>query len=177
MPTTFLESSLNPLLRKPGDKKGTVPLGELQKGETLRAATGDAKVQAVELHSQKVPVYNIEIHGEHVYEVGTLGLLAHNAYADTFFKAFPHLRGKVVVHHRIEQQVLNRFPGMFTSAEIHGLKNLTGIPKHLNSQVHLSDVRRLWNNFYAKNPDATRADLNHFARIIDAWVLKGIALP
>jgi hypothetical protein len=30
--------------------------------------------------NQSVPVYNIEVHGEHVYQVGELGLLVHNAY-------------------------------------------------------------------------------------------------
>lgn len=44
-----------------------MPLGELLPGETLRAA------------SVALPVYNIEIHGEHVYQVGQLGLLVHNA--------------------------------------------------------------------------------------------------
>lgn len=44
------------------------------------------------------------------------------------FKAFPWLKGKVVVHHAIEQQVLKRYPGLFTKADIHALDNLRGIP-------------------------------------------------
>jgi hypothetical protein len=154
-----------------------LPLAELVDGERLQGLDGLAVVLSVTLSRVSQPVYNIEVHGEHVYQVGELGLVVHNTYADTFFKAFPHLRGQVVVHHRIEQQVLSRFPGMFGRAEIHSLGNLTGIPKHLNSKLHLSEIRRIWNNFYTKNPTATRVDIEHFARIIDDWVLKGIALP
>jgi hypothetical protein len=159
------------------DQQDWIPLGELRVGETLRTTNGDAAVLSVQICNKSAPVYNIEVRGEHVYQAGHLGTLVHNTYADTFFNAFPHLRGQVVVHHRIEQQVLSRFPGMFGRAEIHSLGNLTGIPKHLNSKVHLSEIRRIWNNFYTKNPTATRADIEHFARIIDDWVLKGIALP
>lgn len=35
---------------------------------------------SVAIVSTNTPVYNIEVHGEHVYQVGDLGLLVHNAY-------------------------------------------------------------------------------------------------
>ena len=69
-------------------------------------------------------------------------------YRGTFFKAHPELEGKVVVHHRVEQQVLTRYPGRFTKAEIHSLENLRGIPKLANPDLHLSGIRREWNAFY-----------------------------
>ncbi|MBX3420953.1 MAG: hypothetical protein KF752_05275 [Pirellulaceae bacterium] len=61
------------------DQQDWMPLGQLQPGQTLRAADGPAVVLSVTIHNHIVPVYNIEIHGQHVYQVGELGLLVHNA--------------------------------------------------------------------------------------------------
>jgi hypothetical protein len=61
------------------DRQDWVPLGELLPGETLRAANGAAIVLSLTMASVALPVYNIEIHGEHVYQVGELGLLVHNS--------------------------------------------------------------------------------------------------
>jgi hypothetical protein len=69
-------------------------------------------------------------------------------YRETFFAAHPALRDKVVVHHAVEQQVLKRYPGLFTEAEIHSLNNLRGVPKSINAELHLSKIRRAWNDFY-----------------------------
>jgi hypothetical protein len=60
------------------DRQDWVPLGELEAGEQLLGADGVAIVLAVRPLRTAVPVYNIEVHGEHVYEVGDLGLLVHN---------------------------------------------------------------------------------------------------
>jgi hypothetical protein len=62
------------------DRNDWVPLGELIEGETLQASNGIATVLSLALVTCSVPVYNIEVHGEHVYQVGELGLLVHNAY-------------------------------------------------------------------------------------------------
>ncbi|MCY3010854.1 MAG: polymorphic toxin-type HINT domain-containing protein, partial [Planctomycetota bacterium] len=64
------------------DRNDWVPLGKLGEGETLQAANGIATVLSVTLASCEIPVYNIEVHGEHVYQVGELGLLVHNSYID-----------------------------------------------------------------------------------------------
>ena len=69
-------------------------------------------------------------------------------YRATFFAAHPELEGQVIVHHAVEQQVLTKFPGVLTEAEIHSLENLRGIPNGINSEVHLSQIRIDWNNFY-----------------------------
>jgi hypothetical protein len=61
------------------DRSDWVPLGELAEGETLQAADGIATVLSLALVTCSLPVYNIEVHGEHVYQVGELGLLVHNA--------------------------------------------------------------------------------------------------
>ncbi|PZU07873.1 MAG: hypothetical protein DI622_17290, partial [Chryseobacterium sp.] len=60
-----------------------------------------------------------------------------NNYKANFFKANPGLEGTVVVHHAVEQQVLKRYPGLVTESEMHSLENLRGIPKEINSDVHL----------------------------------------
>ena len=71
-------------------------------------------------------------------------------YKAVFFEAYPELKGKVWVHHSIEQQVLKRYVGLFTEAEINELKMLRGIPKEVNSDIHLSKIRMEWNDFYKK---------------------------
>ena len=60
------------------DLQSWVPLGELALGETLRSADGPAVVLSVTIANTSQPVYNIEVHGEHVYQAGEFGLLVHN---------------------------------------------------------------------------------------------------
>jgi hypothetical protein len=88
-------------------------------------------------------------------------------YRETFFAAHPALRDKVIVHHAVEQQVLKRYPGLFTEAEIHSLKNLRGIPKSISPDLHLSKIRRAWNQFYRTHPSPTKQDLLGFSAQLD----------
>jgi hypothetical protein len=60
------------------DRNDWIQLSELQEGERLQAADGVATVVSIAIVSTNVPVYNIEVHGEHVYQVGDIGLLVHN---------------------------------------------------------------------------------------------------
>jgi hypothetical protein len=89
-------------------------------------------------------------------------------YARLFFMAYPELRGQVWVHHAIEQQVLRRYPGTFTRQQIHSLENLRGIPKEINSRLHLSQIRREWNRFYKAHPTATAEEIRFQAARIDS---------
>jgi RHS repeat-associated protein len=73
-------------------------------------------------------------------------------YRKTFFQAFPDLDGKVVVHHAVEQQVLTKYPGVVTEAEINSLANLRGVANEINSEVHLRRIRAMWDEFYARHP-------------------------
>jgi hypothetical protein len=98
----------------------------------------------------------------------TFGSANSNRYRTTFFGANPELRGRVFVHHAVEQQVLENYPGVVTDAEMHSLENLRGIPRHLNSELHLKQIRREWNRFYEENPTATRQQLLQKATEIDA---------
>jgi hypothetical protein len=56
-----------------------IPLGELIEGDTLQGFDGLAIVLGLSITTVAKPVYNIEVHGEHVYEIGTYRLLVHNA--------------------------------------------------------------------------------------------------
>ena len=56
-----------------------MPLAELAEGETLQGLDGLAVVLSVSLSRVSQAVYNIEVHGEHVYQVGELGVVVHNA--------------------------------------------------------------------------------------------------
>jgi hypothetical protein len=88
-------------------------------------------------------------------------------YRETFFNAHPSLRGQVVVHHAVERQAIRRYPGIVSQSEMHSLENLRGIPNGINGRVHLSQIRREWNQFYAANPTATQRQLLDFATKID----------
>jgi hypothetical protein len=91
-------------------------------------------------------------------------------YTETFFAANPSLRGQVVVHHAIELQALDKYPGLFTAAELNALGMLRGVPNELNNQFHNSALRIEWNQFYKDYPpgSATRDQILQFSRDLDA---------
>ena len=131
-----------------------------------------SEVISVEYFYHKSKVYTFEVEEDECYFVGNYGCLVHNAcYHTTFFGAYPWLKGKVVVHHAIEQQVMKRYPGLFTKADIHAIENLRGIPKKINSDLHLSKIRKEWNKFYKRFDDAgitpTKKQLEDYAKAID----------
>ena len=72
-----------------------------------------------------------------------------------------------MVHHAIEQQIVNKYPGLFTEAELHELGNLRGIPNELNNDIHLSKIRKQWNAFYRTHPTATREQVLQKVKDID----------
>lgn len=107
-----------------------------------------------------------------INKAASFGNATSNDYKATFFKANPATKGDVVVHHAVEQQVLERYPGVVTKSEMNSLENLRGIPNELNSDLHLSKIRVEWNRFY-KPFDATgtvpsKAQLLQKATEIDA---------
>ncbi|WP_124596581.1 hypothetical protein [Burkholderia stagnalis] len=105
--------------------------------------------------------------GGGTYSGAKFGLATSNDYRATFFAANPGLEGQVVVHHAVEQQVLTRYPGTVSASEMHSLENLRGIPKTVNWELHLSQIRREWNQFYRSNPNATQQQLLQKATEID----------
>ncbi|MFC9503957.1 DUF6531 domain-containing protein [Streptomyces sp. NPDC057002] len=86
----------------------------------------------------------------------TVGKNGKSTYRKTFFNANPAQKGKpLVIHHAVEQQAFKRYPGVFRKDEINSVENLRGIPKKINSTVHLRDIRKEWNSFYNSNPTTT----------------------
>jgi hypothetical protein len=61
------------------DRLDFVPAGELRVGETLRNLDGDVRIESIEQLGREERVYNLEIHGEHVFRVASSGLLVHNS--------------------------------------------------------------------------------------------------
>jgi hypothetical protein len=60
------------------DRQIFVRADSLQPNETLRTATGLTTVESWTPDLNPTPVYNIEVHGAHVYHVGTSGVVVHN---------------------------------------------------------------------------------------------------
>ncbi len=54
-------------------------MGELREGDLIQGHNRELTITAVAHHTWGNPVYNIEVHGEHVYEIGEDGILVHNA--------------------------------------------------------------------------------------------------
>ena len=97
------------------DRKEWVPLAELADGETLQGLDGLAVVLSVTLSRVTQPVYNIEVHGEHVYQVGELGVLVHNA-CPGFHHFAPRAWGSNVPY---GPKYLKRFLNASEHADIH----------------------------------------------------------
>lgn len=97
-----------------------------------------------------------------------LGSSADDLYRERFFGAFPEIDGNGVwVHHAVEQSVLKRFPGVVSASEMHSLENLRGIPPSVNGRLHLSTIRREWDDFYHSFPSPTKQQLLDKATEID----------
>ena len=61
------------------DRQEFVPAGELRVGARLRASDGRLRaVVSVQARGMRLPVYNLEVDGDHVFYVSDLKLLAHN---------------------------------------------------------------------------------------------------
>ena len=89
------------------DRQEWVPLAELAEGETLQGLDGLAVVLWVTLSRVTQPVYNIEVHGEHVYQVGELGVVVHNE-CHHIVSHFPnHTRGWSQAWSQMGQRILS----------------------------------------------------------------------
>lgn len=61
------------------NRKAFVPIGEFVPGEQLDHADGTvASIQSLTSRTSRETVYNLEVNGEHVYQVGASGILVHN---------------------------------------------------------------------------------------------------
>lgn len=98
----------------------------------------------------------------------TVGYTNDFNYRRTYINAHPEAEGKVWVHHAVEQDVLVKYPGLFTANELHSLENLRGIPNEINGRVHLSEMRVSWNEFYRTHRTPTRDQILAKATEVDA---------
>jgi hypothetical protein len=98
----------------------------------------------------------------------TFGQATTKDYPAIFYAENPELEGDVEVHHAVEQQTLKRYPGIVSEVEMHSIENLRGIPKEISSDLHQSQIRREWNQFYRQNPNASKQQLLQKATEIDA---------
>lgn len=60
------------------DRRAFVAMEELRPGERVRTIAGPAAVKSISRRAGAERVYNIEAHGEHVYEITASGVLVHN---------------------------------------------------------------------------------------------------
>ena len=60
------------------DREAWISVLELEIGETLKTLEGTTVVERRIRRPEPEPVYNIEVHGDHVYRVGESGVLVHN---------------------------------------------------------------------------------------------------
>ena len=61
------------------DREDWVPAGKLEPGEHVDTLSGPVAVTSVEPLERHPAVYNLEVHGEHVYRIAVDGVLVHNA--------------------------------------------------------------------------------------------------
>ena len=61
------------------DREDWVPAGKLEPGEQVDTLDGPVAVTSVEPLDRHPAVYNLEVHGEHVYRIAVDGVLVHNA--------------------------------------------------------------------------------------------------
>ena len=76
------------------DREEWVPAGELEPGELVDTLAGPVAVHSVQRLESALDVYNIEVHGEHVFRVTADGVLVHNACAP--------LRANMIAEHGAE---------------------------------------------------------------------------
>lgn len=145
-------------------------VGAAEKGLSAAARGVSAATRGVKAADEVADVASAVRRGETatVTRSARVGETDSTKYRDTFFEANPSVDpADTVVHHAVEQGVLRRYPGVATPEQIHSLENLRGVPRSLNSSMHLSEIRIAWNTFYRANPTTTLDDLLDYATKLD----------
>ena len=138
------------------DRNDWVPLGELEEGEHLQGEAGVAFVLTHVIVNRSVPVYNIEVHGEHVYQVGELGFLVHNACPAPIGPVTPKVTDPKLgnlVSDLFKETKVPKPIGTGSTADAVRNELLTGLPTHgrFHSQKAQEYVNSL-TNWLKKNP-------------------------
>jgi hypothetical protein len=94
-------------------------------------------------------------------------------YAKTYRQHYATYNDQIgQVHHAVEQQVLQLYPGVVTESEMNSLPNLRGMPLgDAGNQLHQGTLRAEWDAFYLRMEQEGRAptkdELLQEARILD----------
>jgi hypothetical protein len=79
---------------------------------------------------------------------------------------------ELVIHHAIPPSITNKYPDLFTEAELNSLVNLRGICRLDQESVHLP-IMHGWIDFLYSHKQTTRKDiLDEAARVDRIWGSK-----
>jgi hypothetical protein len=81
------------------ERQDWVELGDLEVGEHLWTEDGPVEILATRLISTGESVYNLEVYGDHIYQIGNAGVLVHNGCknrANHVYKIYDAKTGKVI---------------------------------------------------------------------------------
>jgi hypothetical protein len=120
---------------------------ELHVGESLRTLEGTIRIASIERLTEEARVFNLEVHGEHVYHVSADGILVHNSCESTggtrstVTSSIRDLRSSKLkdAHHVIQDAAVRDLPGYDTNAArgvvLEGPANVRGTPHHATRAV------------------------------------------
>lgn len=131
------------------DRDDFIPAGELREGEAVDGLTGATTISLITPSDYSGLVYNLEIYGEHVYRVGSSGLLAHNACTRQLRQALNTPSGGGAAHHIVPVNAMNpgavRARRTLETAQISLESNWNGVM--LNPAIHNGiHTNRYYNN-------------------------------
>jgi RHS repeat-associated protein len=168
--------------------RGWTEAQELATGDVLFAAGRESlHVEGARSAATVAPVFNFEVEGTHSYFVSRARIWVHNACCDGAKPARPgpkpteyrarfneilKAQGKAELpsewdaHHRIPQEYRNH--PEFKGFEFDAPENIRGVSSARNGiNVH-QQITQEWSGFRARNPGASRAEIEKFAGAIDA---------
>ncbi|MEN9667149.1 MAG: hypothetical protein RLZZ326_3512, partial [Planctomycetota bacterium] len=116
------------------DRKDWVPAGKLEPGEYVDTLTGPVAVASVEPLDRHPAVYNLEVHGEHVYRIAVEGMLVHNMC--------PDVPAGLVQNPMFKQALQPYRNGLFTNAG----RALTKHPNIVGASSAQELIKRYGNN-------------------------------
>ncbi|XZE21313.1 polymorphic toxin-type HINT domain-containing protein [Pirellulaceae bacterium SH449] len=83
------------------ERQDWVELGDLEVGEHLWTEAGPIEISSTRLLGTGESVYNLEVHGHHIYQVSELGVLVHNAGIHSYNLGVSLAGGNVAKRNRI----------------------------------------------------------------------------
>ena len=116
------------------NREDWVPAGKLEPGEQVDTLTGPVAVASVEQLDRHPAVYNLEVHGEHVYRIAVEGVLVHNMC--------PDVPAGLVQNPMFKQALQPYRNGLFTNAG----RALTKHPNIVGASSAQELIKRYGNN-------------------------------